>query len=74
MRFQDIMHQFQESEVNQHHNTCIVCALEMDDIITFQNVRDAVAWHYEEGTSDFELMVRWVESQVMITILDVKTL
>jgi len=74
MRFQDLMKRFQTAAANQRPNRMIISILEMDDIVTFQNVRDAVAWYYDEGTNEFEMMVRWVESQVMITMLDVETL
>jgi len=74
MRFQDLMKKFREAEENQLPNRKIVSGLEMDDIVTFQNVRDAVSWYYDEGTNEFEMMVRWVESQVMITMLNVETL
>lgn len=72
MRIQDAMKQFKGNEKNRETNAWIVRRLTSDDIVTFQNVRDEVAFYYREYSNEWNLMVRWVECQVTITLLNVE--
>jgi len=52
----------------EHQKDCIVCACNLNDVNTIETIRTETSFHLEEGSKLFEMMVRWVECFVTVTI------
>ena len=68
MSFPNTMREFQNDEWAKQLNVWIVETLKKMKIVTFNDIKDVVGKYLIPKFEEFDLMVRWVESQVVVTV------